>query len=84
MVVLTKIIPHLCPAAGLYYLAEMIEEYSVLAKKVITSTLLVSVYYSLSNAPLFKLNSIPKYHLTICSTILYAGDDLQTWHGACV
>ena len=66
----------LCPAAGLYYLAEMIEEYSVLAKKVITSTLLVSMCYSLS-----KTLRIYKYHLTVCSTILYTGDDLQTWHG---
>ena len=30
------------PAAGLYYLAELVEEYSVLAKRVITYMLIVS------------------------------------------
>ena len=30
------------PAAGLYYLAELIEEYSVLAKKILTYLLIVS------------------------------------------
>ena len=33
--------PSLSSAAGLYYLAELIEEYSVLAKRVITSAVLV-------------------------------------------
>ena len=32
------------PAAGLYYLAEVIEEYSVLAKKVISYMLVVSTH----------------------------------------
>jgi hypothetical protein len=35
--------PHPLPsAAGLYYLAELIEEYSVLAKKILTYLLIVS------------------------------------------
>lgn len=37
------------PAAGLYYLAEVIEEYSVLARKIITYTLIVSSCAQLLN-----------------------------------
>lgn len=35
-------------AAGLYYLAEMIEEYSVLAKKILTYLLIVSEHNTLT------------------------------------
>ena len=33
-------------AAGLYYLAELIEEYSVLAKKIITSLFVVKINFN--------------------------------------
>ena len=39
-----------CAAAGLYYLAELIEEYSVLAKKAIFSLSIVSWYCNSSNS----------------------------------
>ena len=55
------------PAAGLYYLAEVIEEYSVLARKIITYTLIVSSCAQLLNCinnnnllrPMFPLPLTP-------------------------
>ena len=41
--------PH--PAAGLYYLAELIEEYSVLAKKILTYLLIVSCSLASQSLP---------------------------------
>jgi hypothetical protein len=38
-----------CAAAGLYYLAEVIEEYTILAKRIITYLLLVSSWRLISS-----------------------------------
>ena len=62
-----------------------------MAKKVITSTLLVRVYYFTrytaleTDTQLLKQNSARIYKHTVLQSavpFLYTGDDLQTWHGA--
>ena len=61
-----------CSAAGLYYLAELIEEYSVMAKRVIASAVMVSVgIHSTLCVPINCYKGCIKFHSPpICNVVL--------------
>lgn len=58
----------ICLAAGLYYVAELVEEYTVLAKKVITTIILIVVFIYI----LFIFFDNLPWSMVICGIIAQA------------